>query len=133
MNLDDVDLGNLGKKVLVGFVIALVCYGAFRACHPKSNKQNKTSIEFVENTYYTISSDTYAAYTKEALDAMVRYVTSNNREGVSSQIRKGEVINIDAGTKARLVKYGLSSCKVDIASGFYSGRTVYVVTEFLSR
>lgn len=133
MDLSEINYGNLGKKILIWFVIAIVCYGAFRVCYPNKNKQDKPSVDFVENGYYTINTSCYGAFTKESLESVVRYVSNGNREAVAYQLATGEIIGLDAGTKATLVKYGMAQCKVDIVSGKYAGQTVYVITEFLSK
>ena len=126
--LQDIDLGAAGKKVLIGFIIFLVVYFFLRTCVfcPTSTKHNLR-----EDSTYIINTTCYGAYTKDAMDELVRHLGNNNPASAALLYAKGELVSLKEGTCVNLVKYGLTMCKVDVVSGDSRGATVYVLTEFI--
>ena len=86
-----------------------------------------------ENGRYTINTECFGAFTRDAMDELVRHVSNDNSSGLANQIAKGELIYLEKGTQVILADYGISMCKVDVTTGPNAGKTVYVLTEFIQR
>ena len=128
----EIDLGELGKKILIWFIPVLLLIAVVRFC-VSSNDTSKSRSEITVNGRYTINTECYGAYTKDSMNDLVRHVTNDNPAGVSSQLARGEVVYLEKGTQVILADYGMAMCKVDITTGPNAGKTVYVLTEFIQR
>ncbi len=127
----NIDLGELGKKIMLWSLIALLTYGAFRLCSGVFGTSASNQKEMTTNGRYTVTTDCYGAYTKEALKELSRHLTDNNMFGAYTQLSRGELVSLKEGTKVILVDYGMSMCKVEVVSGENAGETLYVITEFI--
>ena len=131
----EIDLGELGKRILIWFIPVLLIIGIVRLCVNDSDNESssKSHSEMTVNGRYTISTECFGTLTKGAMDELVRHVGNDNARGFADQIASGDVVFLEEGTQVILADYEKAICKVDITSGPNAGKTVYVLTEFVKR
>ena len=125
-----VDVGKLGKEIIIWSIPAILLIGAVHCC-VKPDDDKSSSPGLIMNGRYTIKTFCYAAKTEGDLDAMTRHLANHNSEGTAVQLARGELVELDEGTQVILVDYRQTACKVEVVSGLNSGATVYVAMDFM--
>lgn len=131
MIFEDIDIGEVGKKVLIWFIPLLVIIGVVRYCISGNDFSLRGHDELSIRGHYIVNTDCYGAFSRDAMNDLVRNVVNNNRSGFAIQLARNELISLSEGTQVILTDYGMTMCKVDILSGPYAGNSVYVLTEFI--
>ena len=117
------------KKIIL--ILGIVLLTSFNAGAETTITNKDVAINTSVMANSSITTDCFAAVSKEKLDEVTRASIKKNSDAITALIARGYVVILKKGTQVNVVNTGLAVKKIQVLSGSYRGEYFYIASEFV--
>ena len=117
------------KQIIL--ILGMVLLTSFNASSETTKTNKETAINTTVMANSSITTDCFAAVSKEMLDEVTRASIKKNSDAIKALIARGYVVILKKGTQVNVVNTGLAVKKIQVLSGSYKGEYFYIASEFV--